>query len=247
MQFLGTIGIDPKLLIAQIINFAILLVVLNKFLYKPLVSQIEKEEKDLHLAQQEKEEVEESKRIESEKEALQIAEIRKKSQAILSEAAEISQKIKEDAAMKAKLEIAQAMKKAKEQLEQEEKSVRKSVKGMREKEMMQGIVRNLEKNTPEKTKKVIAQAFFQLLLEDIEELQLSKAVLSKKFSTKAILETSHSVSKVETDALQKALVRKNGGREIELSLVKNPNLIGGARLQFAGKIVEESMLSHISS
>ncbi|MBI4599800.1 F0F1 ATP synthase subunit B [Candidatus Uhrbacteria bacterium] len=44
MEILSKLGIDWKLLIAQLINFAILLVVLYKFVYRPLLAMLEKRE-----------------------------------------------------------------------------------------------------------------------------------------------------------------------------------------------------------
>ena len=50
MEILGKLGIDIKLLIAQIINFGLLLWLLKKFLYVPIVRRIEKDERELNEA-----------------------------------------------------------------------------------------------------------------------------------------------------------------------------------------------------
>lgn len=42
MEFLEKLGIDYRLLIAQILNFAILLLVLRRFAYKPIIRVLEK-------------------------------------------------------------------------------------------------------------------------------------------------------------------------------------------------------------
>ncbi|MBI4250480.1 F0F1 ATP synthase subunit B [Candidatus Uhrbacteria bacterium] len=42
MEALGKLGIDGRLLIAQILNFGILLFLLHRFLYKPLLGMLEK-------------------------------------------------------------------------------------------------------------------------------------------------------------------------------------------------------------
>lgn len=41
------LGIEPKLLLAQIVNFTIILVVLTKFLYKPVLAMLEKRKKEI--------------------------------------------------------------------------------------------------------------------------------------------------------------------------------------------------------
>lgn len=45
MELLSQLGIDWKLLIAQIINFTILLIVLLKFVYKPVLSALDRRSK----------------------------------------------------------------------------------------------------------------------------------------------------------------------------------------------------------
>lgn len=45
MEILSKLGIDWKLLVAQLVNFAILLGILYKFVYKPLLALLEKREK----------------------------------------------------------------------------------------------------------------------------------------------------------------------------------------------------------
>ena len=48
-DLLKQFGIEPTLLIAQIINFSILLFVLTKFLYKPILKAIDKVADDLDM------------------------------------------------------------------------------------------------------------------------------------------------------------------------------------------------------
>jgi len=42
MEIISTLGIDPKLILAQVINFLILFFVLKKLVYKPVVGLLEK-------------------------------------------------------------------------------------------------------------------------------------------------------------------------------------------------------------
>jgi len=55
MDFLQKIGIDWKMILAQILNFLLLLFLLKKFLYKPILKEIEEErEKEKFLKDFEK-------------------------------------------------------------------------------------------------------------------------------------------------------------------------------------------------
>lgn len=86
MEFLTNFGFEPKLLLAQIINFVIVLWVLKKFLYKPVLEMLKKRqeaiEKGLHDAQ------------EAEK---RLAQAEEKQKIMLREAQEEAKKIIEDA------------------------------------------------------------------------------------------------------------------------------------------------------
>lgn len=111
-QLLEKLGIEPHIFIAQIINFLILLFVLRKFLYKPLLNILEKRktiiDKGLQDAKEaaenlrEIESIKEEKIIEAEKEANQIIEkfkkeAQEKSAVILKETQEKSEDIVKEA------------------------------------------------------------------------------------------------------------------------------------------------------
>jgi len=97
MEFLGNLGIDIKLLIAQIVNFGVLLWLLSKFLYKPIVRRIEKDKIELSLA------IEEKEKIEAEKEALaqykkkETTKSKKRAREIIKEAEAIAESIEKKA------------------------------------------------------------------------------------------------------------------------------------------------------
>lgn len=80
------LGIDLKLLIAQIVNFAIIVVVLSKFLYKPILAMLAKRKKEIDegLALTEKMRIEEERQQEKRQKMLAIT--RREAQEILEEA-----------------------------------------------------------------------------------------------------------------------------------------------------------------
>src|SRR3989338_7009702 len=116
---LEKLGLEPHILLAQIINFLILIFVLRRFLYKPLIKFLDKRkdiiEKGLNDAQKAKEElskiqtIKEEKIIEGEREADKIIEKSKKtaeqkSGLILKETQEKSEGIIKEAKQKAEEE-----------------------------------------------------------------------------------------------------------------------------------------------
>lgn len=104
MEFLGKLGIDWKLLIAQMINFGLLLWLLTKFLYKPIIKRIEKDEAELGSAQRRKKELDQEKIIFVQQKKKDIAEAKKRSREIIKEAEEIAKEIKKRAQQEAQQE-----------------------------------------------------------------------------------------------------------------------------------------------
>lgn len=58
MQILQQFGVNPYLLLAQIVNFAILLFLLKKFLYKPILKVLDERKKKIALSLKSAEEIE---------------------------------------------------------------------------------------------------------------------------------------------------------------------------------------------
>ncbi len=80
------LGIEPSLLLAQIVNFTIIMVVLSKLLYKPILTMLEKRKKEIEegLAITEKMRTEEEK-LQQRKQKM-LEETRREAQEIIEEA-----------------------------------------------------------------------------------------------------------------------------------------------------------------
>lgn len=80
------LGIEPKLILAQLVNFAIIMFVLSKLLYKPILSMLDKRKKKIQegLALTEQMKVEEEKM--EVKKTKMIAEAKKEATMLIEEA-----------------------------------------------------------------------------------------------------------------------------------------------------------------
>ncbi len=104
MEFLGKLGIDIKLLIAQIINFGILLFILSKLVYRPIVKRIEKDEEDLNYARKERQSLEKEEHKFEEEKQKKITQSRKEARKIIKEAESIAETIRKRAKMESEKE-----------------------------------------------------------------------------------------------------------------------------------------------
>jgi F-type H+-transporting ATPase subunit b len=93
MKLLGTIGIDPVLLVAQIVNFLVLLWVLTRYLYKPIVKKIEENEKELISAKESMSALEKEKLLFLQQQKEELIANRTNAQQIIKEAEEMADKI----------------------------------------------------------------------------------------------------------------------------------------------------------
>lgn len=97
MEFLGNLGIDWKLLIAQIVNFGLLLWILTAAVYRPILRRIEKDEKILNEAQAQTRTLEEKQAAFAEQQKRDRTTARRRSKEIISEAERIADEIRERA------------------------------------------------------------------------------------------------------------------------------------------------------
>jgi F-type H+-transporting ATPase subunit b len=97
MYLLGQLGIDPPLLIAQIINFGLLLWILSFFLYKPLMRQIEKGEKELEQSTVDRSALEKEQNDFEEKKKKDMTDAQERIRAIIAEAESTAEEIRKRA------------------------------------------------------------------------------------------------------------------------------------------------------
>ena len=102
MELLNNLGINGKLLLAQIINFLVLLFVLYKFAYGPVLKLLDKRTKKIEKGLKDAEDAQ-KKLIEiTEKERSVLVKARKQAQDIIAKAEEVAVKNKEEIIIAAK-------------------------------------------------------------------------------------------------------------------------------------------------
>lgn len=112
MELLSKLGINPVLLITQIINFLILLFLLKKFLYKPVLNMLEKRREKIADSLKKADEIakkhEETKRIQAEK----LHQVQVRASEILYAAKRRAEKMRQEILKKSEEERKQILEKA---------------------------------------------------------------------------------------------------------------------------------------
>ena len=128
MEILNQFGIQPILLAAQVVNFLILLFILKKFLYKPILNVLEERKKKIEESLRNAEEIERKLSEIAEKESAAILESAREGEKIIKEAGVAGGQIIEDANKEAEKIILRATNQAKQLMIQEKENLQQSVK-----------------------------------------------------------------------------------------------------------------------
>lgn len=158
------LGIQPSLLLAQIVNFAIIAFVLTKLLYKPILTMLEKRKKEIQtgLALTEKMKLEEEKLKVKQDKLLDAAR---------ADARQILEKAKQDAAAEEKQIVAEAHTEAAAVLEKAKAEAERMHLDMR-KDVQKEAVRLAQAMTEQLVKSILSQQDqHKLINQQIKKLE----------------------------------------------------------------------------
>lgn len=122
------LGIDFYLLIAQIINFGIIFFVLQKFLYKPIMTMLDKRKKEIDEGMQAAKRVQHEEEKSKEKQEKLVSEAKKEARAILEDAKKQAEEQKRQIVADAHKEAAAVAAKAKVQAETKAKALEEEMR-----------------------------------------------------------------------------------------------------------------------
>ena len=229
MEFLGNLGIDIKLLIAQMINFGLLLWLLTKFLYKPIIQRIEKDEKDLEQTHTQKKELEKEKEIFLEHKEKETSRLKKRTHKIITEAKNIAEKIENDAYKKTNKEVSAIIKQSKNKLE----SLKPDIENEVFNKMKSGIGDSFKETFDDVLSTSLQKEFQNIFWTDFIE-QLEKLAVKKLKEPKfvKILKKAKLVAKEKGE--------KKDVLEKELEEISNKN-IGPVILEYAYPLTDEQI------
>lgn len=125
MEIFTQFGLQPILLAAQIVNFLILLWLLKRFLYKPILKLLEERRSAIERSQKQTKEIEERLKELDAREAKVLDKAHKQSQTIIDEAKHYSQRLIEDRLKEAHAETEALIKRAQTHIAAQQEAMRK--------------------------------------------------------------------------------------------------------------------------
>ncbi|HEC32691.1 MAG TPA: hypothetical protein ENI63_00335 [Candidatus Kaiserbacteria bacterium] len=270
MEFLGSLGIDIRLLIAQIVNFGLLLWLLIKFLYRPIVKRIEKDEIELKQAQIQRKELEQKTDAFIEQKKIETAKAKERTQKIIKEAEGIAKEIKKEIHEKAKEEALLLVKQTKGRLESLRPEIEEDILENLRTRIGGSFKTSFLSALPLSSQKELQNILWEDFIKQIEDLtsQVTKKMTSFEVLEKSNLTAKKDRGKKELDKFisqkigpvvleyvypltvsQKRdleEVVKNSGIKLSLVRRQNKNLINGFSFEFAGVVIESNLLNIIN-
>ncbi|KKR75051.1 ATP synthase F0 subunit B [Candidatus Curtissbacteria bacterium RIFCSPLOWO2_01_FULL_41_28] len=141
MEIIRNFGIQPVLLLAQIVNFLIILYLLQKFFYKPIVKLLEQRKKRIEESLKNADLIEEKLKKTQEQSVQILAEAQKNSQALIASAKGESEKIISQATLEARKQLEEILTQSQVQIEAQRKQMQKQL----EKETLNLVVEVVRK------------------------------------------------------------------------------------------------------
>lgn len=162
-EFLTNFGIDWKLLLAQVVNFFLLLVILKKFAYKPLIGLMNSRKKEisdgLKFSEESKTKLENITVLEKEK----LDEAKEEALQIVSASEKTAEKRKNEIILEARMKCIEAEFQSKKHISQEKESMLSDVRDEAKTLVHAGIIKALGKMDPsERDNELIKQAMKEL-------------------------------------------------------------------------------------
>jgi F-type H+-transporting ATPase subunit b len=128
MGFLTDFGVKPVLLIAQIINFALLLFILQRLLYKPLLKVLDERKQKIADSLKNSEEIEKKLASITEDREKKLKETAKEVEVILKEATDSANQIISEAHAKAGADVEKIIEKSRQSIVQEQEKMRQEMR-----------------------------------------------------------------------------------------------------------------------
>lgn len=168
MRILGRVGIDTKLLIAQMVNFGLLVWFLKRFLYAPIIQRIETDERRLREAKQAREKLERERKQFLTRKTSELAGARQRAQEIIARAHTLAQKIEAQARRRAEAEEKAVFAQWEKHLQTLESTRQRQLKQAARREVLRKL-RDCFLNLPSPVQAGLEKFFWQELLKEVKK------------------------------------------------------------------------------
>lgn len=221
--------IDPFTTFAQILNFVILVFLLKKFLYKPILNAMEQRENNIISRLEEAEEIREAAQKEAEYYREKQQEWEKHKQERLEKIKEESEEEKKELTMKTKQEIESLRQEWYEQLQREKRTFLDAFRQKANQQMMKLARQILQNLADVELEQQMINKFIQGLPQLAKNENIKNNGLNRQTHECFTIRSTFTLSESQKQQLIQA-VQKQFKPEITINFEQNKNLICGIEL-----------------
>lgn len=128
MEIFAKLGIDWRLLVFQIVNFSIVLLVLWRFLYRPLLTLLAERRRKVEESMAEAEAITRGKKEADETVAREMKRAQEKAKQVIERAMQDAEKVKTDMTKKAEAEATRIVERAKKEMGAEREKIMNEIR-----------------------------------------------------------------------------------------------------------------------
>jgi F-type H+-transporting ATPase subunit b len=238
---LEALGLNLGYLLVQILNFAIVFVVLRAWVYQPILNMLEKRKEKISRSLEDARKAEEARQNAESEAAKILEEARAKANGIVREASEkadqAADNIKAEANQKAKDIQQEALKDA----EEERNRILMDVRGQVAALAIAAAQKLIGAAMDEKKQQALVDEFFS-------SVKQGKVVVlgEDKFMGKTAIVTSALPLTDKEKSVLKDDILKRSKDKLEISFEVDPNLLGGLKIQVDDMLYDHSVASQLS-
>ncbi len=237
MKFLGKLGIDFKLLFAQIINFLVLLWLLQQILYKPIIKNLEERTRKAKKIEEGEREIQRKKEEMEKKEEEIIQAAKRKTKQIIEEGKEISEKEKERVLKRVGEEVGEILKKARERAKFEVEKI----KSKEEEKILEKTDSVLEEVLSRAFSRELHRKYIDETIEEMKKVDFGK--VKNKEIISVLVVSAYPLSQKEEKQISNFLFSKLKNPHFEEKT--DSSLIAGIKVEINGFLIDGSLKGKI--
>lgn len=231
------LGIDPALLISQIVNFLLLLLVLRFLLYKPILNMLQERPEKIKEGLRYAEQVKEEAAAEREKHQKELEETRHKVEEAIARAKEKAEEERKTILAQAEQKAKKSLAKAREEAELERERILETLRGQVAVLAIAAANRLMGEALDEERQRRLVDEFFTGIsagrVQIIDEAELAVG------ERKAQVTSALPLSKEEKATLANSLAAQLGA-EPEMEFEVDPAILGGLVLKVGDRVIDGS-------
>ena len=236
------LGINPWLLLAQIVNFVVLVAILRAVAYKPIQKMLAERQERIRKALEEAEAAKKAQAEIEKQKAEVLAEARQEAGKIIAEAREQAKELKSQALQEAEQKAKQILDKAHQDALQERDRILSEMKGQIASLAIAAAQKIIGEALDEQRQQALVESFFSGI-EDGRVAVLPEGEVGPA-GVPVTVTSALPLSEEQQEVIRRDLMARLGG-ESEIRFQVDPQILGGLVVRVGDRVVDGSVVGQL--